>query len=101
MLPSHAQNDEDLPDECPPPLQQLVDDGILAVVAGSDTTSSCLTSIFFCILTHLEAYAMLQAEVDRFYPASEDHSNTTHHREMTYLNAVMWVSACSPARFLR
>ena len=89
MLPSHAQNDEDLPDECPPPLQQLVDDGMLAVVAGSDTTSSCLTSIFFCILTHPEPYAKLQAEVDRFCPAGEDPSKTTHHHEMMYLNAIM------------
>ena len=47
-------------------MKQLVDDGILAVTAGSDTTASALTSIFFCLLTHPDVYSLLREEVDRF-----------------------------------
>ncbi len=73
-------------------MQQLVDDGILAVVAGADTTSNALTSLLFCILTHPDAYENLQAEVDKYYPAGEDPTDPTHYREMSYLSAVMCVS---------
>ncbi|KAI0711781.1 cytochrome P450 [Cerioporus squamosus] len=76
-------------DKPSPPLQQLVDDGILAIVAGSDTSSSCLTSLFFFILTHPEIYTELQAEVDRHCPTGMDLSETLHHRDMTYLHAVI------------
>ncbi|KAI1791472.1 high nitrogen upregulated cytochrome P450 monooxygenase 2 [Ganoderma leucocontextum] len=85
----HYLNNEDLPDRTPPPARQLYDDGVLAVVAGSDTVSSAMTSIFNCLLTHPETYAKLQEEVDRFYPAGEDAFSTKHHRDMHYLQAVI------------
>ena len=66
-----------------------MDDGILAVIAGADTTASALTSIFACLLAHPDAYAALQEEVDRFYPPDADVCATEHHKEMPYLNAVM------------
>ena len=74
-------------------MQQLVDDGVLAIVAGADTTSSALTSLTYLLLTHPDAYEKLQAEIDKFYPAGEDALNTKHHRDMPYLTAVMYVSA--------
>ncbi|RPD52782.1 cytochrome P450 [Lentinus tigrinus ALCF2SS1-7] len=85
----HYLNEEDLPEKPAPPLQQLVDDGLLTVVAGSDTASSCLTSIFFTLLTHPRCYAQLQAEIDKCYPAGEDPCETMHHRDMAYLNAAI------------
>ncbi|KAI0682151.1 high nitrogen upregulated cytochrome P450 monooxygenase 2 [Cerioporus squamosus] len=85
----HYLNNEDLPDKPQPPLQQLVDDGILAIVAGADTVSSAMTSIFYCLLTHPETYRRLQEEVDRFYPLGEDAFNPKHHRDMIYLQAVI------------
>ncbi|PIL28313.1 cytochrome P450 [Ganoderma sinense ZZ0214-1] len=82
-------NNEDLPGEAPPPERHLLDDGVLAMVAGSDTTSSAITSVFHCLLAHPPAYAALQDEVDRFYPRGEDVCDVTHHREMRYLTAVI------------
>ncbi|PIL28305.1 cytochrome P450 [Ganoderma sinense ZZ0214-1] len=82
-------NNEDLPEEAPPPSRHLLDDGVLAMVAGSDTTSSAITSIFHCLLAHPGAYAALQEEVDRFYPRGEDVCNAAHQREMHYLTAVI------------
>ena len=86
------QNNEDLPGKQPPPERHLLDDGILAMMAGADTSSSAITSIFYCILSHPEAYAALQEEVDRFYPPGEDVCNTANHRDMHYLTAVMYVT---------
>ena len=61
------------------------------MIAGADTVSSALASLFSCLLEHPEVYAKLQAEVDRFYPPGEDALSTKHHKEMLYLNAVMYV----------
>ena len=70
-------------------MEDLTDDGVLAIVAGADTTSIALTSVAYCLLTHPDAYACLQAEVDKFYPAGEDALSPKHHRDMPYLTAVM------------
>ncbi|EJF67274.1 high nitrogen upregulated cytochrome P450 monooxygenase 2 [Dichomitus squalens] len=75
--------------EHPRPLPEVVADGTLAIVAGSDTTSSVLSNIFYCLLTHPEAYTRLRAEVDSYYPSGEDALNTKHHANMPYLNAVI------------
>ncbi|KAH9897745.1 high nitrogen upregulated cytochrome P450 monooxygenase 2 [Cubamyces lactineus] len=75
--------------EATPPLSQVVADGALAVVAGSDTTSSVISNLVFCLLTHPETYARLRAEVDFYYPPGEDALNTKHHADMSYLNAVI------------
>ena len=66
-----------------------MDDGVLAIIAGADTTASALTSVFACLLAHPGAYAELQKEVDRFYPPGADACATEYHKEMPYLNAVM------------
>ncbi len=75
------QNNEDLPGEHRPPERHL-DDGILAMMAGSDTSSSAITSIFHCLLSHPDAYIALQEEVNRFCPQGEDVCSTANHRDM-------------------
>ncbi|PIL26706.1 cytochrome P450 [Ganoderma sinense ZZ0214-1] len=85
----HYLNNEDLPEKPSAPMQDLVDDGILAIIAGADTTSIALTSVACCLLAHPDVYARLQAEIDRFYPAGEDALDTTHYRDMPYLTAVI------------
>ncbi|RPD58907.1 high nitrogen upregulated cytochrome P450 monooxygenase 2 [Lentinus tigrinus ALCF2SS1-7] len=82
-------SNEDLPDKDPPSLRELADDGVLAVVAGSDTASLTMTSVFYLLLTHPETYATLQEEIDTLYPPGEPDSETKHHHEMPYLNAVI------------
>ncbi|OJT14456.1 Cytochrome P450 67 [Trametes pubescens] len=85
----HYLNNEDEPETQPPSLQQVVNEGVVAVVAGSDTVSITLTSIFFCLATHPEAYRLLEEEIDRFYPPGQDPCDTEHHRDMHYLTAVI------------
>lgn len=78
-----------MPEDAPPPITHLVDDGILALTAGVDTVASALASIFACLLAHTDAYAQLEAEVDKFYPPEQDVRDPTFHKEMAYLDAVM------------
>ncbi|RDX42005.1 high nitrogen upregulated cytochrome P450 monooxygenase 2 [Lentinus brumalis] len=85
----HYLNNEDLPDTTPPPRQHLVDDGILAVVAGSDTVSSTATSLIYCLITHPDVYAALKAEVDKYYHPGDDPCNPRHYQDMHYMTAVI------------
>ncbi|TCD68033.1 hypothetical protein EIP91_011644 [Steccherinum ochraceum] len=64
-------------------------EGPLIIIAGSDTTSSTLSNILWCIIAHPEVYRKLQAEVDRFYPPGESALNSTYHADMKYLDAVV------------
>ena len=78
-----------MPDTPSPPLTQVISDGILAIVGGADTVSGALTSVFFCLMANPKTYEKLQAEVDHYYPAGADVLDTTWHREMKYMDAVM------------
>ncbi|KAI1789718.1 high nitrogen upregulated cytochrome P450 monooxygenase 2 [Ganoderma leucocontextum] len=85
----HFLNNEDQPTKPPPPVRDLVNDGILAVIAGSDTVASALTSLFFCLLTNPRTYDALQKEIDQYYPRGEDAFTSKPHRDMPYLHAVI------------
>lgn len=60
--------------------------GGLAIIAGSDTTSSAMTHLFFFLMCNPTAYKRLQAEVDQL---GNDVLDTTKHAHMPYLNAAM------------
>lgn len=59
---------------------------MLAIVAGSDTTSTTLSNIFWFLLQNPECYKRLCKEVDAL---GNDLTNTAKHTQMHYLNAVM------------
>jgi cytochrome P450 len=73
----------------PPTMAQVISDGSFAIIAGSDTTATVLSNLFYFLMTNHEAYKRLQAEVDKFYPEDEDPFATKHHEEMSYLTACM------------
>lgn len=83
------QNDEDGVESAPPSFQQVVSDGLLAIVAGADSTSGVLTTIFYCLLRNPAIYKRLQEEVDKYYPPESNALDTKYHNEMSYLNAIM------------
>lgn len=66
-------------------------DGLLAIIAGADTTASTLSHVFFRLLSNPETYKRLQAEVDQYYPPGENALDPTHYVRMSYLDAVMQV----------
>jgi len=82
-------NNEDGAEKQTRPLAQVISDGALAVIAGSDTTANVLTNLFFFLLSDREEYKRLQAEVDKFYPPGENALDTKHHQSMPILNAAI------------
>ncbi|KAL5514428.1 hypothetical protein ACEPAG_2516 [Sanghuangporus baumii] len=71
-------------------LDELVVSGETAIVAGSDTTSTTLTGIWYFLLSHPECYERLQKEVDATFPPGEgDALDPVRLAEMKYLNAVI------------
>ena len=58
----------------------------LVVVAGSDTTRTVLSSLFFYLIHNPQKLARLREEIDHFYPPEESLSGK-HFQQMSYLDA--------------
>ncbi|KAI5982762.1 cytochrome P450 [Pisolithus marmoratus] len=85
----HYLIDEEGIERNPPTFAEVASDGVLAIVAGSDTTATTLVCLFYSLMANKTAYRRLRDEVDKYYPPGEDASATTHHGEMKYLRAVI------------
>jgi cytochrome P450 len=97
LAPSHRmrrQSREELPESERPSQDQFAQNGQLAIVAGSDTTSSVLTAALYYLLCNPVAYERLQAEVDGAFPSGEEPLDVTKLGQMEWLNGCMWV--CGP-----
>ena len=88
-LKDAPQSNEDGAEKESPPREIVIGDGLLALVAGSDTTATVVANIMYCLLRHPDVYKRLQAEVDKFYPPGEDSLDSKHIKDMHYLEAVM------------
>lgn len=87
-----------------PPLGSLVAEGEVAIVAGSDTTATTLSGVFYYLLSepNLRSYKELQAEIDEAFPPGIDGGAAFDHGklgELPYLNAVMLVLFGTPSSF--
>ena len=85
------QADEDELEEVKPPIEVAAADGGLAIIAGSDTTSTVLTSVVYFLLHNPEAYKRLQAEIAEYFLPEEDPVDTARLASMPWLNACMYV----------
>ncbi|KAH8115859.1 high nitrogen upregulated cytochrome P450 monooxygenase 2 [Phellopilus nigrolimitatus] len=82
--------DETGVEKTPPTEAEIISNGQLAVVAGSDTTSSTLGGIFYYLLRNPDDYRRLQKEVDGVFPPGEgDPFDSTKLMKMQFLNAVI------------
>ena len=64
---------------------------MLAIIAGSDTTSSVLTAILYYLLLNPEAYERLLEEIDCTFTSGEEPLDTVKLSHMEWLNCCMWV----------
>ncbi|KAH9990628.1 high nitrogen upregulated cytochrome P450 monooxygenase 2 [Russula compacta] len=62
-------------------------DGLLAIVAGSDTTSTTLTALFYHLILNPTALERLRNEVEKEFPCGEEPSDATKLGQMPWLNA--------------
>ncbi|KAJ7637018.1 high nitrogen upregulated cytochrome P450 monooxygenase 2 [Roridomyces roridus] len=69
-LSSHLLGENDSSREAPP-FTQYVPDAFLAVVAGSDTTATVLSSIFFYLLSEQTILEGLRNEIDDAFPPNQ------------------------------
>nr|GAT50709.1 predicted protein [Mycena chlorophos] len=73
-----------------PTLESSAADGIVAVVAASDTTASAMASFVWLMLTNAEACRRVQAELERVFPDVDDLDalyDPERHQELEYLDA--------------
>ncbi|KAL5498826.1 hypothetical protein ACEPAH_2181 [Sanghuangporus vaninii] len=82
--------DEDNVEIVSPTDSEIVSDGALAIIAGSDTTSTTLSGLIYYLMSHPLDYRRLQNEIDSAFPPGEgDPFDTLKLSEMPFLNAVI------------
>ncbi|KAF7974446.1 hypothetical protein HWV62_12184 [Athelia sp. TMB] len=72
-----------------PTMPAVFADGALAVVAGSDTTATTLSVLFYYLLIQPEHFQRLRAEIDQFFPDKTETTDFTKMVGMPFLNACM------------
>ena len=73
-------------------LKKSVSSSLLVIVAGSDTTASVLSNVFYYLLSHPEYYQRLREEIDGVIPFTGVNSFTIDVKALNglpLLNAVM------------
>ncbi|KAF7295570.1 hypothetical protein MIND_01097000 [Mycena indigotica] len=74
-----------------PTLESSAADGIVAVVAASDTTASAMSSLIWFLLNHPQAYRRVREELDRVFPEDVDNVDALcdfdRQQELKYLSA--------------
>ncbi|KZP24070.1 high nitrogen upregulated cytochrome P450 monooxygenase 2 [Athelia psychrophila] len=84
----HFLNEEGT-DHHPSSIVEIISDSSLVIVAGSDTTSTVLSSLFWFIMCNPTIYRRLQDEIDSVFPPGENALDPSKHVHMNYLNAVI------------
>ncbi|KAF9565398.1 cytochrome P450 [Agrocybe pediades] len=82
----HHLMDEDGVATTPPTTAEVTSDGSLAIIAGSDTTSSAIAHLCYFLMAHPTAYKRLQEEVDEM---GDNLYDATTQARMPYLNAAI------------
>ncbi|KZP14951.1 cytochrome P450 [Athelia psychrophila] len=85
----HYLLNEDGSDANPPSPMEAISDSVLVIIAGSDTTSTVLSSLFWFIMCNPTTYRRLQDEIDTVFPPGVIALDTSKHLDMHYLNAVI------------
>jgi len=82
----HFADEEKLKPQ-PPSRGQIQLDTMVVIIAGSDTTSSSMSNVFYHLLAHPSVLKRLQAEVDGAFQRDEEIKDQMKLAGMPYLNA--------------
>jgi len=63
-----VQIDEEGLEPVKPTIQVVASEGVLAVIAGSDTVASALTAVWYYLLRDPSMFKRLRTEVDTYFP---------------------------------
>ncbi|KAJ3551196.1 hypothetical protein NM688_g4850 [Phlebia brevispora] len=69
------------------PDDHLIENGITAVVAGSDTAATALAHLCYFLVKHPECYQKLRKEINEYFPSGGEVFDPRLHVDMPYLNA--------------
>ena len=84
--------DESVSEKDRPTETEMVSDGLLAIIAGYDTTATVLAALFHYILCDRNIYLRLQEEVDKYFKDAEGSMlDSSRLATLPYLSAVMLV----------
>ena len=92
---SSFKNNDDGSEAVSPSLETVAAEGFLVIVAGADTSAAVMSSVLYLLMKNPDAYKKVQDEVDRYYPAGENALDCTHHPNMPFMEAVMYVASYS------
>ncbi|KAJ7286350.1 cytochrome P450 [Mycena rebaudengoi] len=70
-----------------PTLEGSAADGIVAIVAASDTTASALSSLVWFLLSNPDCYRRLQMELDTVFVDGDDPLDISKHQQLSFLSA--------------
>ncbi|THU84459.1 high nitrogen upregulated cytochrome P450 monooxygenase 2 [Dendrothele bispora CBS 962.96] len=79
-------------DENTSPFPLIVSNAVLAILAGSDTTSSVLCNVVYYLLANPEYLKILQQELNQAFPSLQDGTMPLEHEvltELPWLNAII------------
>jgi cytochrome P450 len=82
----HLIDEEGLEPE-KPSRPTVTSDGVLAVIAGSDTTATSLAVLWHYLMLNPTAYKRLQEEIDGYFPPDEEPLDYAKMARMPFLNA--------------
>lgn len=72
-------------------MSNVVADGALAIIAGSDTTATAMSALFYYLLRNPSYYKRLQEEIDAVQPQGLLVLDTLKLDEMSFLDACVSV----------
>ncbi|KAJ7805633.1 cytochrome P450 [Mycena olivaceomarginata] len=84
-----SQMDEAGMEKQKPTFAEVVADGVLSIIAGSDTTSIAISSFVWFILRNPDIYRRVQAEVDSVYADGDSLLDALKHDELRFLTACL------------
>ncbi|KAJ7735296.1 cytochrome P450 [Mycena maculata] len=70
-----------------PTLESSAADGIVAIIAASDTTASALSSLMWFLLSNPKYYRRVQLELDTVYTNGDDPLDVSKHQQLVFLSA--------------